>query len=271
MTTGYEQHSGDVKDTALSGAAETKDVLMDRGGDTVAVAKDELAQLAQEARGHAYNLWSQTTDQLREHALEGTHQLAGVLHDLSGELGHLASRSEQNGPVTAFARQASARGGAFSHWLSNADVDDLLLGVRRFARRRPFAFLVGAATAGVLAGRLSRGLVADHQASQAEVTPGSAGSARHAIGDRTGGMTMSPPPVAPSAQPAAPASQPVPGAAGTTAGTGAPLVPPVTPVAPGTGTAAPLSHVDPTEADYPAEAGYGEDDLLMPDERRELR
>jgi hypothetical protein len=188
MTTGYEQHSGDVKDTALSGAAETKDVLMERGGDTVAVAKDELAQLAHEARGHAYNLWSQTSDQLREHALAGTHQLADVLQSLSGELGHMAAKSEQNGPVTAFARQASARGGAFSHWLSNADVDDLLLEVRRFARRRPFAFLAGAATAGVLAGRLSRGLMADHQSSQAAV-PSGTGSARHAIGDRTGAVT----------------------------------------------------------------------------------
>lgn len=236
---------------------------MERGGDTVAVAKDEVAQLAHEARGHAYRLWSQTSDQLREHALAGTHQLADVLHSLSGELGHMASRSEQNGPVTAFARQASARGGAFSHWLSHADVDDLLLEVRGVARRRPFAFLVGAATAGVLAGRLSRGLMADHQSSQKAV-PSTTGPARHAIGDRTG--VMATPPVAPSSQPVVPAAQPLSGGGRPWTGSDAPLVPPVTPdMAPSTGAATPLSHTD------RAQAGYGDADLLVPDEGKEPR
>jgi hypothetical protein len=267
MTTGYEQHSGDVKDTALSGAAETKDVLMERGGDTVAVAKDELAQLAQEARGHAYNLWSQTSDQLREHALAGTHQLADVLHSLSGELGHLASRSEQNGPVTAFARQASAKGGSFSHWLSNADVDDLMMEVRRFARRRPFAFLVGAATAGVLAGRLSRGLMAGNDT---QAMGSSNADARYAMTDRSGMGSMPPAGTTPSfvdntpVAPVVPVAEPVTGAVRPATPYGETDMPPAPSVPPG-GRTTPLTTM------APGEAGYGAPDVLTPDEGSEPR
>jgi hypothetical protein len=267
MTTGYEQNSGDVKDTALSGAAETKDVALQRGGDTVAVAKDELAQLAQEARGHASNLWSQTSDQLREHALAGTRQLGDLLHSLSGELGHMASKSEQNGPVTAFARQASARGGSFSHWLSNADVDDLLLEVRRFARRRPFAFLVGAATAGVLAGRLSRGLMAGSETTQA-VGSSDAG-ARHAM---TGGQGVGTLPAGgtPSFVGTTPVA-PVAGVVDPVTGTVRPGMPyaetamPSAPSVPPGGRTAPLTDMT------PGEAGYGAPDVLTPDEGSEPR
>ncbi len=268
MTTGYDQNSGGVKDTALSGAAETKDAMMQRGGDTVAVAKDELAQLAEEARGHAYNLWSQTSDQLREHALSGTHQLADMLHSLSGELGHMAARSEQNGPVTAFARQASARGGSFAHWLSNADVDDMLLEVRRFARRRPFAFLVGAATAGVLAGRLSRGLMAGNESETTRsVTPSGAG-ARHAVAGRPG-VGGAPVP-APPATPVLPASQPVPGAAGP-GPAWAETEMPAPSVAPGA-RPTPYGNVSPGQPGYgTGEAGYGASGGLMPDAGSETR
>lgn len=172
-----------VKDTAMTKAADVKDTAVERGSDVVEVAKDELAHLADEARGHVQRLWSQTSDQVREQADNGRRQLADLLHSLSSELGDMASRSTQDGPVTALAKQAAARGGELSHWLSNTEPTDMLTEVRRFARRRPWVFLGGAALAGVLVGRLGRGLAGG---SQDEVgSRGTAGSA--ASGSYTGG------------------------------------------------------------------------------------
>lgn len=173
-----------VVSTAAAKAGDVKDVALDRGGDVAEVARDELSRLAAEAREQFQGLWDQASGQLREQATAGRQQLAGVLHDLADELGQMASKSDQNGPVTAFAKQASRRGGELSHWLSNADSTDVLSEIRRFARRRPFAFLAGATVAGVVVGRLSRGLMAGRS------TVGSSGATR-AVG-ATGGPAPRP-------------------------------------------------------------------------------
>ena len=59
-------------------------------------------------------------------------------------------------------------------WLENREPGDLLGEVQRFARNKPGTFLLLAAGAGVLAGRLTRGLTAG-----APETSGAAAPARH--------------------------------------------------------------------------------------------
>ena len=63
--------------------------------------------------------------------------------------------------------------GEVSHWLDNHEPSDLLDEVKRFARRRPGAFLALAAAAGVVAGRLTRGAVAANTSvdSDTDATP----------------------------------------------------------------------------------------------------
>lgn len=161
----------DVKDAAVSGATEVKDAALERGGEVAAVAKDELVRVADEARTQLRGLWGQTSEQLKSQAGAGQHQLADLMHTLAGELGEMASKSEQGGALTALARQGAVRGGELSHWLSTAEPGDVLAEVRRFARRRPVLFLAGALAAGVVVGRLSRGLMAAESASPAPSGP----------------------------------------------------------------------------------------------------
>lgn len=160
----------DVADTALAKASDSKDVLLERGGDVVAVAKDEAAELAREARDHVRSLWTQASGQINQQVANAQKQFAEVLHAWAGELGEMASKSEQHGPITSLAKQAASRGGSLSHWLSNAETGDMLVEVRRLARRRPLAFLVGAAAAGILVGRLGRGLMAADDSAPAGAT-----------------------------------------------------------------------------------------------------
>ena len=75
--------------------------------------------------------------------------------------------------MTDLAQEASRRVCEFSYWLDNHEPADLLDEVKRFARRRPGAFLALAAAAGVVAGRLTRGAVAGRSSadSDTDVTP----------------------------------------------------------------------------------------------------
>ena len=123
-------------------------------------AKSEVSNVAGEARYQARNLVDQTRSQLRSQASNQQSNVASTLNSWASELGSMASKSDDSGPTTDLAQQASRRVGEISHWLDNHEPSDLLDEVKRFARRRPGTFLALAAAAGVVAGRLTRGAVA---------------------------------------------------------------------------------------------------------------
>lgn len=162
--------AAEVAGVAAAEAGAVKDAALERGADVAGVAKDELARLTSEARGQLQGIWSQASSQLREQASSGQQQLSELLHSLAGELGEMASRSQQEGPLTALARAGAVRGGEWSHWLANTEPADLLTQVKRFARRRPVLFLASAAAAGIVVGRLSRGLMAAADTPSASVS-----------------------------------------------------------------------------------------------------
>jgi hypothetical protein len=86
------------------------------------------------------------------------------------------------------ARQAADKAHAFAGWLDQRDPGSLLEEIRQLARRKPGTFLLGAALAGVAAGRLTRGAVdANSSATSPDGTGVPAGSSMHAatpIGDQ---------------------------------------------------------------------------------------
>lgn len=144
-----KSEAGNVKDTAVGAAAGVKDV-----------AKSEASNVAQEAKYQARNLVDQTRSQLRDQASNQKSAVAEKLHGFASELGSMASKADESGPMSDLVQDASRRVGEISHWLDNHEPTDLLDEVKRFARRRPVAFLAIAAAAGVVAGRVTRGAVA---------------------------------------------------------------------------------------------------------------
>ena len=94
------------------------------------------------------------------------------LHGLSDELEQMAGSG--GGPGAEVARQVSSRSRELARHLDRHEPAELLDQVREYARSRPFAFLAGAALAGVVAGRLTRGLTAQGGSGQgtAELYPG---------------------------------------------------------------------------------------------------
>jgi hypothetical protein len=72
----------------------------------------------------------------------------------------MARNSEQDGVATDLARRAADKARTAAGWLADRDPGSLLDEVRTFARRKPGTYLALALGAGVLAGRLTRGLTA---------------------------------------------------------------------------------------------------------------
>ena len=150
-----------VAGVAKEQAGAVKDTAVDKGQQVVETAKDEASRVTAEATGQARDLLHQGRRQLGEQVSTQQQKLGSLVHSFADELGTMAAKSDKSGPLTDLAQQGSRRIGALAHQLETSEPSDLLDQVRNFARRRPVAFLVGSALAGVVVGRLSRSLASE--------------------------------------------------------------------------------------------------------------
>ena len=138
-------------------------------GEQVAQAATQQArEVASETAQQARSVLDDGVGQLRQQAREGQQKVAGGLRTLADELRGMAKKGGQSGIAGDLVREASDRAHGAAAWLERREPSDLLEEVRDFARQRPGTFLLGAAVAGVLAGRLTRGAAAS-RASTADV------------------------------------------------------------------------------------------------------
>lgn len=183
-------------DAAKDEAAEVKDQAVDSAQNVAETAKTEAANVASEVKSNARNLLDQARTDLTEQAGNQQQKAAQGLHSISSELHTMARASDQPGVATDLVRQAAERSASVATWLENRDPGSLLTEVKSFARQRPGAFLLAAAGAGILAGRLSRNLSAGAPDQSAN---GSAGAASRAPQPVTrvpdAGVAVPPPPV----------------------------------------------------------------------------
>lgn len=136
-----------TKGVASTAASEAKDVAHE--------AKTQLRQLVDQ-------LGSEATDQ----ASGQTQRAVGGLRSLSSELSDMAqSQQGESGMAADLARQGASRLDAAANWLEGRQPGEILEEVRSFARRRPGAFLAGAAVLGLVGGRMTRGLTGDSSSS----------------------------------------------------------------------------------------------------------
>lgn len=156
-----KDEAANVKDTTLGEAANVKDTTVQAGQQVAGVAKEEVKNVAAETGKQAKELAQQAMGELSSQAGQQKQQLAGLIHSYADELKSMASSTDGSGPLSNLVHQASSKASEVGQWLEDREPAEVLDDVRSFARRRPVAFLVGAATAGVLIGRFTRGLAAD--------------------------------------------------------------------------------------------------------------
>src|SRR3954451_18134131 len=165
QTSGYSASAGSyndpsTRDVAREQAAEVGRTTGAAGQRVANTAAEQAGQVGQEARRQARDLLGQARGQVTEQARNGQQQATDGLRSLARELHEMADGGQQQGPASDLAKQAADKLGDLAEWLGRREPGDLVQEIRALARRRPGAFLLGAAAAGVLAGRLTRGAVA---------------------------------------------------------------------------------------------------------------
>jgi hypothetical protein len=195
-----------ARDTAATAADEGKHVAGVAGSEARGVA----SQAAQEARGVVDDAMTQVRGQLDDQGRQQKDRLAGTLATFGDDLDRMARGG--SGMAADLARDAAGRAQALSRHLDGREPGELLDDVRRFARRRPGTFLLGALAAGVVVGRLARGtkdaVEAAEAAERPRVTPGAPNTAD--VSAAHGYRTQPPAPVTPQPAPgySAPPSAP---------------------------------------------------------------
>jgi hypothetical protein len=125
--------------------------------DVVQTAKDHAAEVGTEIKEQGRDVVNQARSQLRGQADDQTQQIAGKLRELGDEVRALVDgRPEQAQTVRGYADQAAGKLSEFAGRLESRGFDGVVDDVKSFARRRPGAFLAGAAVAGMAVGRLLR-------------------------------------------------------------------------------------------------------------------
>src|SRR6478609_1169897 len=147
-------------DVAKDQAALITDTTKQAGAQVADTVRDQAGHVAEETKHQAKQLLSQAQTELSDQAAVTQQRVSEGLRALADELTGMAKNSEQDGPATDLARQAADKAREAAGWLGDRDPGSLLDEVRSFARRKPGTYLALALGAGVLAGRLTRGLTA---------------------------------------------------------------------------------------------------------------
>lgn len=153
--------SGGTVDVAKGQAAEVTQGAKEAGQHVAEVAKDQAANVGAEASRQAKDLLSQAGSEVGQQASQQQQRLAQGIRALGDELHKMTQPGQQSsGPATDLAKQGAQRAQDFASWLEQREPREVLDEVTAFARRRPGTFLLLAAGAGLLAGRMTRGLKA---------------------------------------------------------------------------------------------------------------
>lgn len=161
-----------TKDVASEEAKNVGQTAAQAGSQVASTAADQAKEVAAETQRQAKDLLQQGRSQLKDQAMSQQQKAAQGLTSLAQELRGLADGSSSGapGPARDLLQQASGMVEGFADRLQNREPAELLDEVRSFARRKPGLFLLGAAAAGMLAGRLTRGIQAAHSTSPSSGT-----------------------------------------------------------------------------------------------------
>jgi uncharacterized protein YjbJ (UPF0337 family) len=149
--------SGGTTQAAKDQAQNVKETTTQATQQVAETAKQQVGQVAGDVKEQAQTLASQAKSEVSGQVVSQRDRAADTLLSLSNEFRTMADSSSEGGLGATLARQGADLTEQVATFLSYREPAQLLDEVRSFARRRPGGFLMGAAIAGAVVGRLSRG------------------------------------------------------------------------------------------------------------------
>jgi hypothetical protein len=155
---GSADSGGGAVDVAKDQVSAVTQAAVEAGQRVTDIGKEQAANVTAEAGRQAKDLLAQTQTELTQQASQQQQRLAEGLRTLGDELYSMAHHSEQPGVAADLARHGADKTREVASWLDAREPGTLVDEVKTFARQRPGTFLLLAVGAGLLAGRLTRGL-----------------------------------------------------------------------------------------------------------------
>lgn len=148
----------DVAQGAGSELQEKAAEVREKAADVRDTATDEVRNVVGTAQEEARGILGDLGRTVDQEANDQTAKIGQIIDSLSGELEELASNG--SGFLSVMAQEAAPRTRSLARWMEQTSPRDMVASVEDLARRQPMLFILGCAAAGVVAGRLTRGLVA---------------------------------------------------------------------------------------------------------------
>lgn len=166
-----ENQTGGVRDTAKQEGAAVVDHAKDAAGEVRATAQDQFGQVAQEARTQANHVLHGARSRIAEEAEQQARKASGRLGRIADELSSMADATPQDSLSASAVRQIADSSRQAARYLDERGARGLLDSAQDFARRRPGAFLLGAAVAGFLVGRVAKSATGQQPATAPRPAP----------------------------------------------------------------------------------------------------
>jgi len=149
----------DSSTTTTSDAAQAANEVKSHGrgkaGEVAGTAKSEARSVAADAKNQAADVLGTARSELRTQAADQAKTLSSTLNDVGRQLGDMADGSnEPEAQVAQLARSAADSLAQRAQRIDEGGIDGVVDDVKRFARNRPGAFLLGSVAAGFAIGRL---------------------------------------------------------------------------------------------------------------------
>lgn len=126
--------------------------------DVTEQAKERVGDVTEQAKRTVRTLLDETRTEVTDQATSQQQRLASSLRAMGSELTQMSGAADDPGYATDLVQQAAGVTDRLAEWFENREPGDVMHEVKDFAQRRPGAFLAIAAGAGLLTGRLLRGV-----------------------------------------------------------------------------------------------------------------
>lgn len=150
---------GGTSQVAREQGQQVKGSAQDAASNVAGTAGARARDIKGQAGSHVRGIATEAGQQLRGRVEQETERAGGALSQAGSQLQALAEgRTDEAGVFGDYVEQAAQAVNRWADSVQDRGLDGLLDDLRSAARRRPGAFLLGAAAAGVIAGRFGRNL-----------------------------------------------------------------------------------------------------------------
>lgn len=153
-STGPDGKVGEVAASASQEGGAVAQHAKSAAADVSTTAKEQAREVAHETAGQARRVVDDVRQRASQEADDQAKRVVQGINRLADELTSMAEHSTEGSPAAGAIRQVADTGRQAARYLDERGLGGVLEATQDFARRKPGTFLIGAAVAGFLVGRV---------------------------------------------------------------------------------------------------------------------